>query len=211
MMIQIDISKKKCFHLSLNWFIIGKNIYSNERTGGMRRKREIMSTYCEASSTDRFEFLYECYCNYRNILNCEKICFIYMVENYMMKEHWTEYCEKYNHKNRKALISRISECMDKGEVIDFILEDENLPEKIIFYYKNYIAMRNDFRIFKNTLESIGGKDEDLLRRYIMQEIDLNDIASERTISYQTAKGKIRDLKKLLKDRTVCYLWEDKAS
>ena len=177
----------------------------------LKNKREIMSNYCAASSSDRFEFLYECYFNYRNILNCEKRCFIYMVENYMMEEHWKEYCEKYNPKNRKTLISRISECMDKGEVIDFILEDENLPEKIIFYYKNYIAMRNDFRIFKNTLESIGGKDEDLLQRYIMQEIDLNDIAAERTISYETAKGKIRDLKKLLKDRTLCYLWEAKAS
>ena len=62
--------------------------------------------------------------------------------------------------------------------------DEELPEYILDSYKNYIAMRVDFRIFANALNSIGGKDEELLRRYVMREIDLQGIATERTIAYR---------------------------
>ena len=129
----------------------------------------------------------------------------------MMKYHWDEYCKYYNAPNRNNMITRIAECMNKGEVIDFILEDEKLPDNILFAYKNYIAMRIDFRIFANVLSSIGGKDEELLRRYLMREIDLQGIAAEQTIAYETAKGKIRDLKKLLKERTMSFLEEGKVA
>lgn len=84
--------------------------------------------------------------------------------------------------------------MSKGEAIDFVFGDEGLPKYVLTAYKNYIAMRVDFRNFSNALSSIGGKDEELLRRYIMGEIDLHGIAAERTIAYETAKGKIRGLK-----------------
>ncbi|HPR74036.1 MAG TPA: hypothetical protein PLX41_10290 [Bacteroidales bacterium] len=101
--------------------------------------------------------------------------------------------------------------MSKGEAIDFVFGDEELPEYILDSYKNYITMRVDFRIFANVLNSIGGKDEELLQRYIMGEIDLQGIAAERTIAYETAKGKIRDLKKLLKERTLSFLEEGKVA
>ena len=175
------------------------------------RRRDIMSTYCTASSSDRFEFLYEYYHNYKNILCCERHCVIYMIETFMMKNHWKKYCKYYSSLNKNSLINRISECMSKGEAIDFVFEDEELPEYILDSYKNYIAMRVDFRIFANALSSIGGKDEELLRRYIMGEIDLQGIAAERTIAYETAKGKIRDLKKLLKERTLSYFEESKVA
>lgn len=57
------------------------------------RRRDIMSTYCTASSSDRFEFLYEYYHNYKNILSCERHCVIYMIESFMMKNHWEKYCK----------------------------------------------------------------------------------------------------------------------
>ena len=129
----------------------------------------------------------------------------------MMKNHWEKYCKYYNSLNKNSLIIRISECISKGEAIDFVFEDEELPEYILDSYKNYIAMRVDFRIFANALSSIGGKDEELLRRYIMGEIDLHGIATERTIAYETAKGKIRDLKKLLKERALSFLEESKVA
>ena len=110
------------------------------------RRRDIMSTYCTASSSDRFEFLYEYYHNYKNILSCERHCVIYMIETFMMKNHWEKYCKYYNSLNKNSLITRISECMSKGEALDFLLEDEELPEYILSAYKNYIAMRVDFRI-----------------------------------------------------------------
>ena len=59
-----------------------------------------------------------------------------------------------------------------------------------------------FSIFAKTLKTLGRADEDLLRRYITEEITLWDIADERKISYETAKGKIRDLKKELQKRTT---------
>lgn len=175
------------------------------------RRRDIMSTYCTVSSSDKFEFLYEYYYNYKNILSCERSCVIYMIESFMMKYHWDEYCKYYNAPNRNNMITRISECMSKGEAIDFVFGDEELPEYILSAYKNYIAMRVDFRIFANALSSIGGKDEELLRRYIMGEIDLQGIVAERTIAYETAKGKIRDLKKLLKERTLSFLEEGEVA
>lgn len=88
------------------------------------RRRDIMSTYCTVSSTERFEFLYEYFYNYQNILNCEKRCIVYMIESFMMKSHWEEYCNFYNTKNRDDAIKRISECMSKGEVMDFLLDEE---------------------------------------------------------------------------------------
>ena len=45
----------------------------------------------------------------------------------------------------------------------------------------------------------------------MGEIDLQGIAAERTIAYETAKGKIRDLKKLLKERTLSFLEEEEVA
>ena len=51
-------------------------------------RRDILSTYCTVSSSDRFEFLYEYYHNYKNILSCERHCVIYMIECFMMKNHW---------------------------------------------------------------------------------------------------------------------------
>ena len=175
------------------------------------RRRDIMSTYCTASSSDRFEFLYEYYHNYKNILSCERHCVIYMIESFVMKNHWEKYCKYYKGQNKNSMITRISEFMSKGEALDFLFEDEELPEYILSSYKNYIAMRIDFRIFANALNSIGGKDEELIRRYIMREIDLQGIAAERTIAYETAKGKIRDLKKLLKERTLSFLEEGKVA
>lgn len=175
------------------------------------RRRDIMSTYCIVSSSDRFEFLYEYYHNYKNILSCERHCVIYMIESFVMKNHWEKYCKYYNGQKKNSMITRISECMSKGEALDYLFEDEELPEYILSSYKNYIAMRIDFRIFANALNSIGGKDEELIRRYIMREIDLQGIAAERTIAYETAKGKIRDLKKLLKERTLSFLEEGKVA
>ena len=134
-----------------------------------------------------------------------------MIESFVMKNHWEKYCKYYNGQNKNSMITRISECMSKGEALDFLFEDEELPEYILSSYKNYIAMRIDFRIFANALNSIGGKDEELIRRYIMREIDLQGIAAERTIAYETAKGKIRDLKKLLKERTLSFLEEGKVA
>ena len=90
-----------------------------------------------------------------------------MIESFMMKNHWEKYCKYYNSLNKNSLITRISECMSKGEAIDFVFGDE--------------------------------------------EIDLQGIATERTIAYETAKGKIRDLKKLLKERTLSFLEEGKVA
>lgn len=94
------------------------------------RRRDIMSSYCTVSSSDRFEFLYEYFHNYQNILSCERHCVIYMIESFMMKNHWEKYCKYYNSLNKNSLINRISECMSKGEAIDFVFEDEELPEYI---------------------------------------------------------------------------------
>jgi hypothetical protein len=106
-----------------------------------------------------------------------------MIESLIMKNHWEKYCKYYNSLNKNSMITRISECMSKGEALVFIFEDEELLEYILDSYKNYIAMRVDFRIFANALNSIGGKDEELIRRYIMGEIDLQGIAAERTIAF----------------------------
>ena len=46
---------------------------------------------------------------------------------------------------------------------------------------------------------------------ISKEVDLPGIAAERCISYETAKGKIRDLKKFLKEKTLKYMQEERAS
>ena len=89
----------------------------------MRMRRDIMSIYCTVSNIERFEFLYEYFYNYQNILSCEKHCVIYMIENFMMKNHWEKYCKYYNSLNKNSLINRISECMSKGEAIDFVFED----------------------------------------------------------------------------------------
>ena len=173
----------------------------------MRRTKYIGDTYSSESCLDRFEFLYEHYGNFEEYMRCEKRCFLYMLESMMMYSFWEEYCKKYNTQNRKAVIRRISECIDRGEVIDFLVKEDKLPEKVLYCYRNYVAMRIDYRIFVNALESIGGKDAELLRRYIKEEVDLNGIAAERIISYETAKGKIRDLKKLLKEKTLYYMRE----
>ncbi len=175
------------------------------------RTKDIMFSYHKENSEDRFEFMYEHYYYYKTVLSTRKACTIYSIEDYMCREHWDEYFKLYNVQKRNTLISRVSDSMDKGESIDYLICEEGLPQNILEHYKDYLAMKIDFRIFSYALKSIGGKDEELLRRYIMKEVDLTGIAEERTIAYETAKGKIRDLKKLLKERTICYLQEEKVS
>ena len=68
--------------------------------------------------------------------------------------------------------------------------DEELPEYILDSYKNYIAMRVDFRIFANALNSIGGKDEELLRRYVMREIDLQGILQNGQLLMRLQREKL---------------------
>ena len=96
--------------------------------------------------------------------------------------------------------------MKNDEPIDCLPDGVELSERVIDAYKNICLMKVEFDLFANTLKTLGKPDEDLLRRYITKEINLWDIADERKISYETAKGKIRDLKKELKKRTVaCFV------
>ncbi len=175
------------------------------------KRFELEATYCSAGCSDRFEFIYDNFSIFANILTCEKRCFIYMLESMMMNSYWETYCQKYNTQNRRAIIHRISECMDKGEALDFLIDVGSLPENVLYTYKNYLAMRIDFRIFSAALNGIGGTEGALLQRYISKEVDLPGIAAERCISYETAKGKIRDLKKFLKEKTLKYMQEERAS
>ena len=69
-------------------------------------------------------------------------------------------------------------------------------------------MKLEYQIFNNSLASMGGDDEKLLRRYISGEITLWDIADEKKISYETAKGRIRDLKKELKEQTIVFFADE---
>lgn len=44
------------------------------------KRHEMESTYCSASCSDRFEFIYDNYSVFVNILKSKKACFIYMLE-----------------------------------------------------------------------------------------------------------------------------------
>lgn len=132
----------------------------------MGKRRDIMYSYHKENCEDRFEFMYEHYYYYKTVLSSRKACTIYSIESYMRKEHWDEYFKLYNVQKREALISRVSASMDKGESIDYLICEEGPPESILEHYKDYLAMKIDFRIFSCALKSIGGKDEELLRRYI---------------------------------------------
>lgn len=131
----------------------------------MGKRRDIMYSYHKENCEDRFEFMYEHYYYYKTVLSSRKACTIYSIESYMRKEHWDEYFKLYNVQKREALISRVSASMDKGESIDYLICEEGLPESILEHYKDYLAMKIDSRIFSCALKSIGGKDEELLRRY----------------------------------------------
>ena len=141
----------------------------------MGKRRDIMYSYHKENCEDRFEFMYEHYYYYKTVLSSRKACTIYSIERYMRKEHWDEYFKLYNVQKREALISRVSASMDKGESIDYLICEEGLPESILEHYKDYLAMKIDFRIFSCALKSIGGKDEELLRRYDEQYGKIEEI------------------------------------
>ena len=141
----------------------------------MGKRRDIMYSYHKENCGDRFEFMYEHYYYYKTVLSSRKACTIYSIESYMRKEHWDEYFKLYNVQKREALISRVSASMDKGESIDYLICEEGLPESILEHYKDYLAMKIDFRIFSCALKSIGGKDEELLRRYHEQYGKIEEI------------------------------------
>lgn len=124
----------------------------------MGKRRDIMYSYHKENCEDRFEFMYEHYYYYKTVLSSRKACIIYSIESYMRKEHWDEYFKLYNVQKREALISRVLASMDKGESIDYLICEEGLPESILEHYKDYLAMKIDFRIFSCALKSIGGKD-----------------------------------------------------
>ena len=174
----------------------------------MRRAKDIYDDYFRADKGTRFDYLYDHYSNRAGVLNAQKHGLIYLVECSKMRTDWKEYCKDYNSTNRNETIARIEKCMERGEAFDFEEEGFVLPQGFMEMYKNYCLMKVEFQIFSETLQSIGGEDEELLRRYIKDEISLWDIAEERHTAYETAKGKVRDLKKMLKERTIGFFTDE---
>lgn len=169
----------------------------------MRTGKNIAKEYYKADKASRFEYLYDNFRVRESVLNCEKFCLTYTIEMTLLKESWSDYCERFVGKeSRRSTKARIYECLENDKPIDCLPEGLGLSEVVIDAYKNFSLMQEEFSIFAKTLKTLGRADEDLLRRYITEEITLWDIADERKISYETAKGKIRDLKKELKKRTL---------
>ncbi|MBO4749039.1 MAG: hypothetical protein J5546_01845 [Lachnospiraceae bacterium] len=174
----------------------------------MRRAKDISSNYFEADKSARFNYLYDHFYNWERLLECLEASFFYLIESMMIRYYWDEYCQKYNEKNRDATLAYIKKCMENGETFDFAEDGIFLPDDIMLYYKNYFLMKLEYQIFNNSLASMGGDDEKLLRRYISGEITLWDIADDKKISYETAKGRIRDLKKELKEQTIVFFADE---
>ena len=174
---------------------------------GYREYREISHKYSDADKAERFEFLYAYYHNYAGILNCQRYSFLYMVESYLLDNYWEEYIKHYSNRTYKPTVERLSECLDTG-TLDFGINGLDLPEYILMQYKNYCRMKLEFKIFSNALMTFGDKEESIIYRYVTHQISLWDIADEKKISYETAKGRVRDLKKELKARTYLLLAED---
>ena len=172
----------------------------------MRTGKDITKEYFKADKARRFEYLYDNFRVRESLLDCEKFCLSYMIETAVMNEAWSEYCKCFiGQKNRIHTQRRIYECLKNDEPIDCLPDGMELSERVIDAYKNICLMKVEFDLFASTLKTLGKPDEDLLRRYITKEINLWDIADERKIAYETAKGKVRDLKKTLKMRTIPYL------
>ena len=149
----------------------------------MRRGKDISWEYYDADKAARFDYLYDHYKNRERLLECKKSCVAYMIEGQLMRSDWDKYCLHYFGRKRLSTVSMVKEWLEKGYITDLFLNGIDLCDM---------------------LKTIGGDDERLLQRYISEEITLWDIADERRISYETAKGKIRDLKKTLKERTIVF-------
>ena len=170
----------------------------------MRRGKDISWEYYDADKAARFDYLYDHYKNRERLLECKKSCVAYMIEGQLMRSDWDKYCLHYFGRKRLSTVSMVKEWLEKGDITDLFPNGIDLPEDIQRFYKSYCLMKLEFNIFCDMLKTIGGEDERLLQRYISEEITLWDIADERRISYETAKGKIRDLKKTLKERTIVF-------
>ena len=172
----------------------------------MRTGKNIVKEYYKADKDSRFEYLYDNFRVRESVLSCEKSCLTYTIQMTLLKEAWSDYCECFVGKeSRIETPKRIYECLENDKPIDCLPEGLGLSEKTIDAYKNISLLKEEFDIFAINLKTLGKTDGDLLRRYITEEITLWDIADERKISYETAKGKIRDLKKELKKRTMACL------
>ena len=183
--------------------IFKPNGYSENMFGAaMRRRKDISNTYYKADKGARFDYLYDKYSVRKTMLSLAGHKVIYKIQMILMESYWEDYCKEYFGKHSGVTDQRIMECLDSGKPIDCLPEGMEIPEELSDYYRNYCLMKLEFEIFTEHLETMGIKDGNLLRRYISEEISLWDIADEYNISYETAKGKIRDLKKALKTRTI---------
>ncbi len=103
-----------------------------------------MFSYHKENCKDRFEFMYENYYNYKGVLKSRKACTIYMIEDYMSREHWKDYCEKYNSQNRKLddflyelfdiIIKSGRKCYSSDKKFDSSLNESNYLKKDNNYY-----------------------------------------------------------------------------
>ena len=168
----------------------------------MRRGKDISKNYFEADKAARFDYLYDHYGAKDAILRCKRNLIMYFIEAELINSYWDEYCNQFFNKDRTITASRIMQYIEEGKTIDFLPNALMFSEEAKQRYRNYCLMKLEFGGFEDVLESMGSEDGKLIRRYITEEISLWDIADERKISYETAKGKIRDLKKAFKERTV---------
>ena len=173
---------------------------------------EMERSYTTLSFSDRFEYIYDSFEGFESKMNFQIRALEYAIEEAMFTAQREGYMDRYSWDHRKESKERVREYLKNGCAVDFELETGLAPnERILTQYNNLQLMRLDYSILYFVLNSLKEEDRDLLSRYMSKYITLHDIAEERHITYDSAKALIRDLKKELKEQTICHFTEYKQS
>lgn len=177
-----------------------------------QKAHDIENNFINEPAAVRFEYLYANYSRIENVIHYYEFLIIFYLEGIMMQADWELYLEKYDWQCKKETIERLKVLLTEGSAINFELETGmKTNEHVTDMFKNLQAMKVSYNVFQNAMMCLGKDEQELIEAYLSGKILLNGIAEKYQISYETAKAKIRDIKKEFKNQALMFMAEPPKS
>ena len=102
--------------------------------------------YTEATTSERFAFMYENFERLDRVIESNKSIFIIMLQSSMMRANWEGYVEKYNWEHKDESIARIEKYIDKAYARK---KEKNLTK--LFEYAKMLRVEKLMRSYMEVL------------------------------------------------------------
>jgi len=182
----------------------------------MATKANIIKVYAQADSAKKVDIIIRYYPNFMGIVESYTDGLRYMIENdkaFKRKEDRGDLGVRVqslgnysditgnsavaNVMTREALIA----CDFSGNVLDGVDRQEEYKQEAFTLQ----TMRKDYELFNQQLGILGREEREVFRQFIKGEKDLQEIAEDKGIVYESAQQRIHRAKRKIKVQMIGFL------